>query len=268
MAKQELGPESRDKEARMRALVDAAIKLFAEEGYGPVSTRRIAELAGCSETLLFRYFGGKRGLLHAISEGFIETSAKTSLPEFNDAHEAVHGYLLHVFATMRAQSASLKVIIAALVNESTLAQEFENMHDSHVQALATQFRRFQAAGDIAADVDLDAFTTGLEQMGFAVGFLMQIIYRRPQSELEAIADTFANVLAAGLQPNVASAPISASLRQQTVRRAVEASQGLDKIITLLESWPTPTSAQNGEAEGQPGRIATRGKATTANSRRR
>src|SRR5258706_3826501 len=58
-----LGPESRDREARKRALVEAAITLFADEGYGGVSTRAVAERAGCSETLLFRYFRGKRGLL-------------------------------------------------------------------------------------------------------------------------------------------------------------------------------------------------------------
>lgn len=234
MAKQELGPESRDKEARMRAMVDAAITLFAEEGYGPVSTRRIADLAGCSETLLFRYFGGKRGLLIAISENFIEHGTSSSLPEFSDVNDCVRGYLLTVFAAMRARSASLKVIVAALVNEPALAREFEGRHDNQVGLLTDQLRRFQAAGDITPDVDVAAIAAGLEQMAFSVGFLMQIVYQRSRSEIEAIAESFAKVMTTGLAPNSIGVPISASLRQQTVRHAIEATQDLDKIISMLD----------------------------------
>jgi AcrR family transcriptional regulator len=267
VAKQDFGPETRDKDARMRALVNAATELFAEEGYAPVSTRRIADLAGCSETLLFRYFGGKRGLLRAISVGLVERGSEATIPEFNDVHECVRGYLLHVFETMRQRSATLKVVIAALVTEPSLAQDFESLHDDAVSRLAKQFRRFQAAGDIAADVDVDAIAIGLEQMGFSLGFMMQIIFRRPQSELEAIADIFATVMTSGLQPDAVGTPISGSLRQQTVQRAIEASQGLEKIITLLESWPTPTDGTddgenadkglNEEAKRKPRRTATR-----------
>jgi TetR/AcrR family transcriptional regulator, regulator of cefoperazone and chloramphenicol sensitivity len=226
----------------MRAMVDAAVTLFAEEGYGPVSTRRIAKLAGCSETLLFRYFGGKRGLLRAIAEGFLEREDEANLPEFHDVHECVQGYLLHVFRGSKTRSGPVKVLIAALVTESELAQEFDNLHEVHVEKLAAQLRRFQDAGDIAPEIDVQAVAAGLEEMGFAVGFMMQIIYKRSQAELEAIADTFADVMAVGLRPSSAAAPISGSLRQQTVRRAREASEGLEKIVSLLESWPTEAAA--------------------------
>lgn len=143
---------------------------------------------------------------------------------------------------MPARSAPLKVVVAALVTEPTLAQDFENMHDIHAADLAAQLHRFQDAGDIGEDVDVQALAVGLEQMASSIGFLMQIVYRRPQSELEAIADTFANALTGGLQPDAVGVPIPAALRQQTVRRAVEASEGLGKIITLLENWPTAPDA--------------------------
>lgn len=253
---QELGPESRDKEARMRAMVEAAITLFAEEGYGPVSTRRIAKLAGCSETLLFRYFGGKKGLLRAISGGFLERG-DDDLPEFHDVHECVRGYLLHVFRGSKQRSAPVKVLIAALVTESELAQEFEGLHDIYVERLAAQLRRFQDVGDIAPEIDVQAVAAGLEELGFAVGFMMQIIYKRSQSELESIADTFADVMAVGLRPTSAVAPISASLRQQTMRRALEASEGLGKIVALLENWPTEADVATDGGEAGPRRAASR-----------
>ena len=45
----QLGPSSRDKEARMQAMIDAAVALFSEEGYSAVST-----LSNCRTCGLFR----------------------------------------------------------------------------------------------------------------------------------------------------------------------------------------------------------------------
>ena len=44
----------------------AALELFAEEGFKPTSTSKIAKRAGVSEGLIFRHFTNKDGLLEAI----------------------------------------------------------------------------------------------------------------------------------------------------------------------------------------------------------
>ena len=51
---------------RERALVRAAIKLFASHGYEATTTREIAAYAGCSEGLIHRYCKSKEGLLRAV----------------------------------------------------------------------------------------------------------------------------------------------------------------------------------------------------------
>src|SRR5215510_9913328 len=101
-----LGPASRDRKARMRTMTDAAVALFSEEGYSAVSTRRIAERAGCSETLLLRYFGDKRGLLLAICDDLKDDEAHVSrrVAEYDDVHEFLEQYLLDSLATLRRQA--------------------------------------------------------------------------------------------------------------------------------------------------------------------
>lgn len=47
-------------------ILDAALQLFATEGYNSVATSRIAREAGVSEGLIFRHFGNKKGLLDAL----------------------------------------------------------------------------------------------------------------------------------------------------------------------------------------------------------
>ena len=47
-------------------ILQAALELFAEEGFRPTSTSKIAKKACVSEGLIFRHFGNKDGLLDAI----------------------------------------------------------------------------------------------------------------------------------------------------------------------------------------------------------
>ena len=47
-------------------ILNAALELFALEGYYATSTSAIAKKAGVSEGLIFRHFKNKEGLLEAI----------------------------------------------------------------------------------------------------------------------------------------------------------------------------------------------------------
>ncbi len=47
-------------------ILNAALALFAEEGFTATSTSKIAKKAGVSEGLIFRHFENKDGLLNAI----------------------------------------------------------------------------------------------------------------------------------------------------------------------------------------------------------
>ncbi len=56
-----------------RLLLEAARDLFSAQGYSGTSTREIADRAGVSETLMFRYFGSKVGLFReALVAPFVE----------------------------------------------------------------------------------------------------------------------------------------------------------------------------------------------------
>lgn len=60
----------RDRESTERRILEAAIETFATIGFDASTTRQIAESASANEALIFRYFGGKDGLLKAIIDLF------------------------------------------------------------------------------------------------------------------------------------------------------------------------------------------------------
>ncbi|MEO9870270.1 TetR/AcrR family transcriptional regulator [Ekhidna sp.] len=51
---------------KQEKILNAALVLFAEEGYKSTSTSKVSKKAGVSEGLIFRHFGSKEGLLDAI----------------------------------------------------------------------------------------------------------------------------------------------------------------------------------------------------------
>ena len=55
-------------------IVNAALKVFGEEGYVRASTRQIAQAAGVNPPALQYYFGGKDGLHQACAELLIEST--------------------------------------------------------------------------------------------------------------------------------------------------------------------------------------------------
>lgn len=58
-----LGPRG---EARRRAWLDAADKLFAQKGYANTTLSDLVAAGGGSRTVLYDYFGGKSGLLRMV----------------------------------------------------------------------------------------------------------------------------------------------------------------------------------------------------------
>jgi len=60
-------PEPRREDTRRRIL-EAAMRLFSEQGYARTTTRALAQAAGITEMTLFRYFASKEKLFEATIE--------------------------------------------------------------------------------------------------------------------------------------------------------------------------------------------------------
>src|SRR4029079_9014172 len=57
-----------DGDERRKAIVRAAVPLFARKGFAGTTTRELAEAAGISEALLFKHFPSKQSLYREIRQ--------------------------------------------------------------------------------------------------------------------------------------------------------------------------------------------------------
>lgn len=102
-------PRTRDKERTRAALLSAARKRFAREGFQATSMKDIAADAGVTAAMVVRYFGTKEELYRKalpplqsrrdFVDGDVETLGRTMVGRFLDQPgEAADGTLQHAFA--------------------------------------------------------------------------------------------------------------------------------------------------------------------------
>ncbi|MEY2925072.1 MAG: hypothetical protein RLZZ337_1620 [Bacteroidota bacterium] len=80
---------------KQKSILDAALKLFASQGFDAVSTNAIAKSAGVSEGLIFRHFESKAGLLAALMEAGTEKILKelSAIATIENPAERVHAIM-------------------------------------------------------------------------------------------------------------------------------------------------------------------------------
>jgi AcrR family transcriptional regulator len=136
-----------------RLLIEAARGLFNERGYSGATTREIADRAGVSETLMFRYFGSKVGIFEqAMVQPFVEFVqayiAQAEAGDFSDvddetASRLLIGGLFDLFHTHRGLVTmfwSADVMGESELSESGVLGEVQEQFDALIAFGRSQMR--------------------------------------------------------------------------------------------------------------------------------
>ena len=91
------------RDSRRLQIMEAALKLFATEGYGHTSISKLAAQAGISKGLMYHYFESKEALLEAIIDHGMAEYVDFFDPDHNGILESEElvDFIKKVFATMR-----------------------------------------------------------------------------------------------------------------------------------------------------------------------
>lgn len=143
-------------ERRRLEIIDAAMQVFAEQGFQGLSLRYIADAVGVHHTLLRHHFGNKDALLQAVLTRREELEA-----DWRASLLAEHG-LLDGLPLVMAHNATIRGLIqldavmrAEAINPSHPAHDYiVGLSQRFHAALRADLAAEQAAGRIRADLDI------------------------------------------------------------------------------------------------------------------
>jgi AcrR family transcriptional regulator len=148
-----------DSDERRKAIVAAAVPLFARKGFAGTTTRELAEAAGISEALLFKHFPSKQLLYREILRLGCEGDPALEQLATLQPSTATLVYMLRFMVrrfllgseSERAEiELRLRLVLHSFLEDGVYARElFETIADRVIPLFAASLDAASAAGDIA-----------------------------------------------------------------------------------------------------------------------
>ncbi len=154
-------PEARTSRAERavrtrQALIDAALRLFAERGYDATTTEGIAEAAGVSPRTFFRYFPTKESVLLGGESDFVRSFAGVYLaqPEDLTELEAMRAAFVVLAPGLHRLRDEIRLYRTAVASSFTLRGRESANHAENAVTLAEAIarRRGLAVPDTGCDL--------------------------------------------------------------------------------------------------------------------
>src|SRR6516225_5402068 len=134
-----------DGDERRKAIVLAAVPLFARKGFAGTTTRELAEAADISEALLFRHFPSKRHLYGEI----LRLGCEGDPALVRMIHYMVRYFVLAGEAERTERDSRLRLVLHSFLEDGEYARELFDTIFTRVQPLfAASIEAAAAAGDL------------------------------------------------------------------------------------------------------------------------
>ncbi len=164
------------REARRLQIMEAALKLFALEGYGHASIARLASEAGISKGLMYNYFESKEALLGAILEHGMSQIMELFDPDHDGVLEAdeMEGFIRNIFEAVRNHQEYWILFISVLLQPNVKEHLTDNTIVLSMQKfMAMLLQYFEKRGFEDPALEMVTFAAMIE------GFGVLLIYAYP-----------------------------------------------------------------------------------------
>ena len=188
---------TRDRAAKRKALIAAALKLFASKGYEATTTREIAACAGCAEGLIHRYFSGKAGLLPALMEYRISQEVADLAHHVRPADSFEAEYLQLVkwaVEHMWEDREFLRVAIPRALLDRGFGGVLRRVGPlQRARTIAARLKKFKECRALPGSY-FDALIQSVSVMGFMFGFMRPAVLRQDRRSATNTAMAIARLL--------------------------------------------------------------------------
>jgi AcrR family transcriptional regulator len=135
----------RNRAKTTQRILDAFEEVLAEKGLQHVGVNRVAERAGVSKVLIYRYFGGLEGLVeHYTKRGTLfpiftpAMLAQLRPTDNSELGKVWHRQIVQIFRQFRASQAARELLKANTISNDSLADAASKALDDETLRLITQ----------------------------------------------------------------------------------------------------------------------------------
>lgn len=152
----------RDREATKRRLVEATIEILRDEGFEQVGVNAIADRAGVSKILIYRYFGDLDGLLRAVADELDPLQSQTAERLFatigDDASpgEIIERIVVELSAALRRDDLTKQLLIWELSRQNEVTRIMSEAREEVGVALSSRLAELLRDKGVAAGLDVHA----------------------------------------------------------------------------------------------------------------
>jgi TetR/AcrR family transcriptional regulator len=192
---------------RSRAIVSAALGLFARRGFNGTTTREVARAAGVSEALLFKHFPRKDSLYRAILESKIR-DAERALP-LDDSLLALgdEAFLLRiatdVMRRVDADDAFCRLMLRSAMEGHDLARQFRKARAGRLLKMIEMKIRTRYARRAGIHRPDPALAARIFNGMILSSMLQRCIFREPvvtRTSIDRLARTLVRIFLQGIDP--------------------------------------------------------------------
>ncbi|MBL8554561.1 MAG: TetR family transcriptional regulator C-terminal domain-containing protein [Phenylobacterium sp.] len=156
-----------DREGRRTELLDAAMKVIADEGFAGMSLRKVAQRAGCTTGAVSYYFASKDEMLVAVIESRFDEFDK--LLEIGDGAGAIRAMFERWLEITNPEDPGVWVagfqLLAYARHEPTLAAAYQRRYARYRETFAAILAGGQRDGWVRRDIPADLLADQLSAMG-------------------------------------------------------------------------------------------------------
>ncbi len=203
-----LRPVPENEPEKRRAILHAAVRVFAEKGYHGCRIADVARAAGVAYGLVYHYFRNKEELLESVfaEQWAILIHALRAIDEGpGTPGEKIAGVFGFVFDVYKTAPAAVRVLILEVTRtpHSLRAGSTRETFEQAVRLVADVVRQGQAQGEMRVDLDPTVAATGiLGALELTVsGMVVGIVPAATEAEVERAKRSVTDLVLGGLRAN-------------------------------------------------------------------
>ena len=208
----EPGRRERRRQETLHKLMNAAIQLFATQGYSQTAVEDITEAADVGKGTFFNYFPTKDALLLAIFDALAERfqQFRLEIPSITDVRKALTEF---THGTLHEPSRSPKIIqgvFGAALTEPVIGKRFQEVIMVARQTAVALFEHGQRIGQVRTDIPASLLGRNYQQYIFGTQIMWTFAV---QEDLHAWVDVMLELFWKGAMTPTAPSPTSKSTKE-------------------------------------------------------